>query len=89
MNIIEARFEIECRLVEIAAGGRVPMIEAIVAEQGENGNDILVFAHLTDREVNGGLPLCVSVEWNVTPFDPIEFIDASWWFAGPPSCVRH
>ena len=86
-SIAEARFEIERRLIDLAAGAdRAPLVESIQAEQ--DGNAILVFSHLCDGELNGGCPLCASVEWGATAFDAAEFVRA-FWAAGPPSTARN
>ena len=86
-TIVEARFQIEARLVELAAGAdRAPLVESIQAER--DGNDILVFVHLTDDTLNGGVPLVTTVQWTAAAFDENEFI-AAFWRAGPPSTVRH
>ena len=86
-TIVEARFQIEARLVELAAGAdRAPLVASVQAER--DGNDVLVFVHLTDDDLNGGCPLVTTVTWTAAAFDENEFIQA-FWAAGPPSTVRN
>ena len=86
-SIVEARFQIERKLVELAAGAdRAPLVESVQAVQ--DGTDVLVFAHLTDDDLNGGCPLCAVVAWGSAAFDEAAFVEA-FWRAGPPSTVRN
>ena len=86
-TIVEARFQIEARLVELAAGAdRAPLVDQIEAVL--DGNAVLVFVHLCDTEANGGVPLCACVEWNSAAFDEAAFVEA-FWRAGPASVARN
>ena len=85
-SIIEARFSIERKLVDLAIGGKSPLVDQIEAVL--DGNAVLVFVHLCDTEANGGVPLCACVEWSSAEFDEAAFVEA-FWRAGPASVARN